>query len=159
MLQRAGTCRAVPVRDVVAVMAFAATALVGVAEMPSANAAPGDREVQKLTAFESPSGNVGCQISPTGVRCDIDQRDWSPPPRPADCRLDYGQGISLSAGKPAHLVCAGDTARTGSGEPLAYGSAITAGPIRCDSAESGITCRDTGSGHGFAISREAYRLF
>jgi uncharacterized protein DUF6636 len=126
--------------------------------------APVDRQVYELTGFHSPSGNVGCKISPTGVRCDIDQRDWSPPPRPADCRLDYGHGISIATGEPAHFVCAGDTARVlppygGAGEPLAYGEAITAGPMRCDSAESGMTCRDVGSGHGFSISREAYQLF
>jgi hypothetical protein len=126
--------------------------------------APVDREVYERTAFHSPSGNVGCQISPTSVRCDIDQRDWSPPPRPADCRLDFGQGISIEAGGPAHFVCAGDTARVlppygGAGEPLPYGEAITAGPMRCESAESGMTCRDAGTGRGFSISREAYRLF
>ncbi|WP_313958176.1 DUF6636 domain-containing protein [Mycobacterium simulans] len=126
--------------------------------------APVDREVYELTGFLSPSGNVGCKISPTSVRCDIDQRDWSPPPRPADCRLDYGQGISIGSGGLAHFVCAGDTVRVlppfgGAGEPLAYRQAIKAGPIRCESAESGITCRDAGSGHGFSISREAYQLF
>ncbi|MGV0743369.1 DUF6636 domain-containing protein [Mycolicibacterium sp. XJ870] len=126
--------------------------------------APVDREVHERTAFHSPSGNVGCQISPTSVRCDIDQRDWSPPPRPADCTLDYGQGISIGIGEPAQFVCAGDTARVlppygGAGEPLPYGEAIAAGPMRCESAESGMTCRDIGSGRGFSISREAYQLF
>lgn len=129
-----------------------------------ASVVPVDREVAKLTGFYSPSGNVGCKISPTGVRCDIDQRNWSPPPRPADCTLDYGQGISMAIGEPAHFVCAGDTARVlppygGAGEPLAYGETITAGPIRCESAESGMTCRDAGSSHGFSISREVYQLF
>jgi hypothetical protein len=42
---------------------------------------------------------------------------------------------------------------------LPYGDAITAGPMRCESAQSGITCRDVESGHGFSISREAYRIF
>jgi hypothetical protein len=125
---------------------------------------PVDREVYELTGFHSPSGNVGCKISPTGVRCDIDQRDWSPPPRPADCRLDFGQGIAIGVGEEAHFVCAGDTVRVlppygGAGEPLAYGEAITAGPMRCESAESGMTCRDVGSGRGFSISREAYQPF
>jgi hypothetical protein len=126
--------------------------------------APVDREVYELTGFHSPSGNVGCKISPTSVRCDIDKRDWSPPPRPADCTLDYGQGISIGTGEPAQFVCAGDTVRVlppfgGAGEPLAYGEAITAGPMRCESAESWMTCRDVGSGRGFSISREAYQLF
>nr|WP_228768855.1 DUF6636 domain-containing protein [Mycolicibacterium malmesburyense]CRL74114.1 hypothetical protein CPGR_02991 [Mycolicibacterium malmesburyense] len=123
-----------------------------------------DRKAYERTAFHSPTGNIGCQISPTSVRCDIDQRTWSPPPRPADCTLDYGQGISIATGGSAQFVCAGDTARVlppygGAGEPLPYGQAITAGPIRCESAETGVTCRDGDFGHGFSISREAYELF
>jgi hypothetical protein len=55
-------------------------------------------------------------------------------------------------------VCAGDTTLRG-GEPLAYGRSVQAGMLQCDSAESGITCRDTKTGHGFAIAREAYRVF
>ena len=64
----------------------------------------------ELTGFISPTDNVACMIEPSRARCDIIDRDWSLPPRPADCELDYGQGITLSAGAPAEFVCAGDTA-------------------------------------------------
>ena len=120
--------------------------------------APADREVPELTGFVSPSGNVSCMIDPDWARCDIIDRDWTPPPRPADCEFDYGQGISLAPGEQAQFVCAGDTA-FGADEVLPYGESITAGVLRCESAESGITCRDVRTGHGFSISREAYRLF
>jgi hypothetical protein len=36
---------------------------------------------------------------------------------------------------------------------------ITAGVLRCESAESGVTCRDLETAHGFSISRRAYQLF
>ena len=114
--------------------------------------------ITDFTGFTSPSGNVGCYIDPTGARCDISERDWSPPPRPADCEFDYGQGISLSPGENATFVCAGDTA-LGGGQPLAYGRSISAGVLVGDSAQSGMTCRDTKTGHGFAIAREGYRVF
>jgi hypothetical protein len=129
--------------------------------MPDKEIAPRlvDREVYELTHFTSPSGNIGCVIDTGGVRCDISERDWSPPPRPAACELDYGHGVSIGAGKPARVVCAGDTTMGSGGEPLAYGDAIAAGQMRCESAQSGITCRDVESGHGFSISREAYQLF
>jgi hypothetical protein len=121
--------------------------------------APTDHEfINELTGFISPSGNVACMIDPSWVRCDIIDRDWSPPPRPADCEFDYGQGISLSAGGSAEFVCAGDTA-FGPDAVLPYGESITAGPLRCDSAEAEITCRDVESSQGFSISREAYRVF
>jgi hypothetical protein len=121
----------------------------------------------EFTHFASPSGNIACVITSSGdselvtrgVRCDIDERDWSPPPRPADCELDYGHGVVLGVGEAAQFLCAGDTTIGRDSEPLAYGDAITAGPIRCESAQSGITCRDVESGHGFSISREAYQLF
>ena len=120
--------------------------------------APADREVPEVTGFVSPSGNVSCMIDPDSARCDTIDRDWTPPPRPADCEFDYGQGISLAPGEQAQFVCAGDTA-FGADEVLPYGESITAGVLRCESAQSWTTCRDVRTGHGFSISREAYRLF
>jgi hypothetical protein len=108
-----------------------------------------------LMGFTSPSGNVGCYLDPSAARCDISERDWSSPPRPADCEFDYGQGINLAA---PNFVCAGDTA-LGGGNPLGYGQSVSAGPLRCDSAETGITCIDSMTKHGFSIARERYQLF
>lgn len=108
--------------------------------------------------FVSPTGNVSCMVDADFARCDIMDRDWSPPPRPADCEFDYGQGISLAPDEQPQFVCAGDTA-FGADEVLPYGQSITAGLLRCESAQSWITCRDVRTGHGFSISREAYRLF
>ena len=119
---------------------------------------PLDREVFEYAGFISPTGNVACVIAVDLARCDIIDRDWSPPPRPPDCEFDYGQGISISPGEPATFVCAGDTT-FGAEEVLRYGDAITAGPLRCESARSGITCRDADSGHGFTLALEAYQLF
>jgi hypothetical protein len=119
---------------------------------------PTDREVHDLTGFVSPTGNVSCIIDADLARCDIMDRSWSPPPRPADCEFDYDQGISLAPGEQAQFVCAGDTA-FGADETLPYGQAIKAGVLRCESAQSWISCSDVRSGHGFSISREAYRLF
>lgn len=115
---------------------------------------------EEIVGFTSPSGNIGCMLDSTFVRCDIRQRDWAPPPRPPDCPTvtGYGQGIELGAGRSPQFVCAGDTAHSNS-DALAYGDSISAGVLRCTSAESGITCNDTRSGHGFTISRQAYQLF
>ncbi len=122
--------------------------------------AAGPAAAEDITGFTSPSGNIGCMLDSSYVRCDIQQREWSPPPRPSDCPdfTGYGQGIGLSAGQRPQFVCAGDTAYSNS-VALAYGDSISAGVLSCASSESGITCRDTGSGHGFMISREAYQLF
>ena len=118
-----------------------------------------DVQVTKLTGFTSPSGNIGCYIDMRSVRCDIDKRDWDPPARPASCNdnVDYGQGIQMSAGGAPKFVCAGDTA-LGSGDPLPYGQSIAAGLLRCESAESGISCRDVETGRGFSLSIQSYEL-
>jgi hypothetical protein len=108
--------------------------------------------------FVSPSENVGCVLDVDYLRCDIAKRDWAPPPRPADCEFDYGQGIALTPGERAAFVCAGDTTLGGS-SVLAYGQTISRGALSCTSAESGISCRDADSGRGFSLSRQVYQLF
>jgi hypothetical protein len=97
-------------------------------------------------------------IAADWARCDIIDRDWSPPARPPDCEFDYGQGISVAPGERAQFVCAGDTA-FGPDAILPYGETISAAALRCESTEADITCRDLGTGHGFSISREAHQLF
>ncbi|HET6831748.1 MAG TPA: DUF6636 domain-containing protein [Solirubrobacterales bacterium] len=119
---------------------------------------PADRTVDELTSFSSPSGNIGCYIDLRSVRCDIDDRDWDPPAAPAGCELDFGQGIELRAGGRAAFVCAGDTA-IGGGEELDYGSSIAAGLLRCESEESGMTCRDVETGRGFSLAIAGYDIF
>jgi hypothetical protein len=119
---------------------------------------PAARAVDGLRGFISPTGNVACMVAADWARCDIIDRDWSPPPRPADCEFDYGQGISVAPGERAQFVCAGDTA-FGPDAMLPYGESISAGALRCESAEAGITCRDLRTANGFSISRDAYHLF
>lgn len=119
---------------------------------------PTDSTVAELTGFTSPTGNIGCFIDRRSVRCDIRERDWDPPQAPADCQLDYGQGISLTAGGAPDFVCAGDTAQD-AGEALPYGQSIAAGLLRCESEQSGMTCRDVETGRGFSIAKQGYELF
>ncbi|MDG4669185.1 DUF6636 domain-containing protein [Mycobacterium sp. 236(2023)] len=132
---------------------FAAAAAASVAA-PLAPTASAD-----LVGFTSPSGNIGCILADDLVRCDIAERAWTPPPRPADCPdfTDYGQGITLSPTGPASFVCAGDTT-LGSGPALEFGQFQAGGGMSCNSEPSGISCSNS-EGHGFAISREAYQLF
>ncbi len=111
-----------------------------------------------FTAFRSPSGNIGCYLAASSARCDIRDRDWSPPPRPRSCPVDFGQGASITRrGTRGRLVCAGDTALN-SGRVLAYGRKLRAGGITCTSRVAGMTCANR-RGHGFTISRQRYRLF
>ncbi len=112
-----------------------------------------------LDSFTSPSGNIGCIIYEEYLRCDIAERDWSPPPRPADCPsfTGYGQGIGMDAHGPAAFVCAGDTALN-MGRPLGYGQTHSSQGFTCTSEEAGLRCTNA-DGHGFRLARQAYDLF
>jgi uncharacterized protein DUF6636 len=116
-----------------------------------------DRTVYSSTGFTSPSGNIGCYIEPGYVRCDIRERDWAPPPKPASCPVGWGQGVAMRTGTSPTFVCAGDTA-LGGGPALAYGDTISAGSLQCQSSPSGMACWDIQHGTSFSISREAYEL-
>ena len=96
-------------------------------------------------------------MSLDGVRCDISARNWSSPPTPTSCPLDYGDALEVS-GAGAGFTCHGDTVN-GAPDVLAYGSASRLGAYECDSASDGVTCRDNQTGHGFFVARERYQLF
>jgi len=110
--------------------------------------------------FETPSHNIGCYLDSRSVRCDIRERDWSPPPEPKSCikfGVDWGQGIAVGAHR-ASFVCAGDTTLGGPGL-LGYGHSARRGPVYCVSRTAGITCSNSDTGHGFFMARARYRLF
>jgi hypothetical protein len=113
-----------------------------------------------LKTFHSPSGNIGCALYEGGARCDIRRRDWSPPPRPAQCPKEtgYGQGVEVAHTGEAGFVCAGDTALDPSSSSLSYGTASEVGGAECISRKNGITCVNR-AGHGFFLSIQSYQIF
>lgn len=109
--------------------------------------------------FTLPSGNIGCVMQSDGVvRCDIRQRDWAPPARPADCNPNYDFGQGLVLGATARFVCATDTALIGA-PVLPSGSTSRQGPYQCRSDENGVECINLDTGHGFLLSAADYRIF
>lgn len=113
--------------------------------------------VPDAIAFTSPTGNIGCQLSGTGARCDVREQSWDLPPAPESCDGDWGVGMFVDAER-AGLVCATDTV-LGEGEALEYGSSHERGSFRCSSARDGMRCEDTASGRGFTVARAAYTSF
>jgi hypothetical protein len=128
----------------------AAGILAALAASPSAAGA--------VEGFQSPSHNIGCVIAANGVRCDIAQHSWSPPPTPSSCPLDYGNGINLGKHGRASFTCAGDTV-LGIGPVLPYGQTERRGRYRCKSKFAGVLCVNRRNGHGFFLSRQKVRLF
>ncbi len=109
--------------------------------------------------FASPSGNIACAQGPSEVRCDVVERTWQIPPRPASCQLAYGTGVELAGAAPATLTCAGDTVADPGLPALDYGRALRTREVVCVSRDDGVQCRNSSTGHGFTVSRGAYRVY
>jgi hypothetical protein len=148
-----GSCR--PARFIIGLLA-AGTATIFAA--PTAGADTG------YQSFQSPSGNISCQLGTfidSGVvrgtaACQVGQHDFTAPPRPANCDGGWGDSVGLTEGRRATLQCHTDTL-LGSSEPvLEYGQSRSARSITCESTQAGVTCTDSNSGHSFSISRDGY---
>ena len=112
-------------------------------------------------SFRSPTGNTGCIVASGIARCDLRKRDWPLPDRPGSCptQVDYGQGLQVGRTGRGRVVCAGDTTLDPTATELDYGTQSVVGPFTCVSQEAGMTCTNTRTGHGFFLSRQAYRVF
>jgi hypothetical protein len=129
---------------------------------PSATPSPSPTIVftteREYAHFSTPTGNIGCYATPTGVGCAIGQYDWTLPPKPRDCDADWGAGIDIGDGLANIGVCASDTS-LGAERVLAYGTGVRIGVMECVSETRGVTCRNVRTRHGFFLSRASYRTF
>lgn len=120
--------------------------------------ATGARTDSGPDAFLSPSKNIGCRISASNVRCDIREREWQGPPKPASCNEDWGFALGVSGQDSAQFRCVGDTAIGGVTTMLAYGSIARRGSFECRSQEIAMECLNMDTGHGILLSRGEYKL-
>jgi hypothetical protein len=129
------------------------------ATAPSAEPTEGPEPGTEFVA--SPSGNISCEVSPSGAECGIATLAAEPAPA-EDCDGVQGyvvsltsEGVSLPCLSPDELPAeAGATV-----EVLDYGQTITVNNFTCDSTESGMTCTDTSTGKGFTLARAGITEF
>ena len=138
---------------VTAAYALTAATLVGYA--PNANA--------EILTFQSPSGNISCQLywfepSRASAGCEVRGHTFATPPRPPNCEGAWGNSVGLTQGERATLQCHSDTLFGGNAATLPYGGTKTLGAITCSSQPAGMTCKDSGSGHFFSLSRDDYQV-
>lgn len=112
----------------------------------------------EITYFQTPSGNISCAMRSDGVRCDISERDWSAPPEPADCTLDWGHAIALDRSGSTFL-CAGDTVADEDNPVLPYGEGASVGSFLCESQKQKLLCVNVRTQHGFWLSIQKVNLF
>jgi hypothetical protein len=133
----------------------------------SVNAGFGERTVPSISAavevseafFRTPSRNIVCVLTEDNARCDIAKKSWQPTPKPADCGLDWGNGLYVDKTGEAGFTCAGDTVLASSKQTLEYGHALRAGDLVCDSESAAISCWNESTGRGFTLSAQQYAFF
>ncbi|WP_433369097.1 DUF6636 domain-containing protein [Actinoplanes sp. CA-142083] len=108
--------------------------------------------------FQAPSNNIFCSLTASAVRCDIVRKTWAPPSKPADCELDWGNGMYIEAGK-AGITCTGDTLIGSAKQTLDYGKGLRSGTVVCESVSTGLTCRDEKTKRGFTLAVARYSIF
>jgi hypothetical protein len=109
--------------------------------------------------FVTPSGNIACSMSTREVRCDVAQRSWTLPDKPASCTADFGAGTVLAGTGKGALSCASDSVAAPSLQVLGYGTAVWADGVLCSSRESGVRCENPQTKHGFQVARADYDVF
>lgn len=125
--------------------------------MNSANA-------EDLVGFKTPSKNIYCMIEPqvehtqADLRCDIMKTTNTPPRRPADCSLSWGDAFVVFENGDARRICHGDTTHVEELPVLPYGGEWNRGGYSCRVVTSGLTCANR-KGHGFVLSRGAQKLY
>ncbi len=124
--------------------------------------APGNGAAQDSSpGFYSPSRNIRCGFPiPDEFICEIIESDWPMPARDDDCMLDeFRQLIMNPVGPPGLLAdCRGDTWLDPGMAVLPYGEVWERDGVRCESARTGVTCRNLDD-HGWHVRRARVDLF
>lgn len=106
-------------------------------------------------AFQTPSGNVHCLLHDGALHCQVLERAWEPP---MACAGGWGGLLRLRAGHAPSVECAGRPVRNDEAFVLGYGAAWLGPGIACESQEAGLRC-ESGTGHGFQVSRARLTMF
>ncbi len=109
-----------------------------------------------IAAFTSPSGNISCGILDGNAGCLVFDNSWDVPPPDEYCDATWGGSVEVENG-PGRLTCVGGL--LADGPALPYGYEIEHGPILCRSDETGVTCDNLTTGHGFKVNRASFNLY
>lgn len=119
----------------------------------AAPAKPAPDGAADLTAVQSPSGNIVCQLGQDTVSCAIRTHSYS---GKQDCPSTNSVTLQVGGGDP-ELGCG--SLPIGKGSRLDYGEAAAHGSSACTSESSGMTCWNQRTGHGFTVSKSDYSTF
>ena len=96
---------------------------------------------------------------PGEARCDVRAHTWVAPPKPANCPLDWGNGVVVGDRGFPNYVCAGDTVADANSPAAGPGSVIALGRYSCTVLEQSVRCTNLATGRGFEVSASQVSLF
>ena len=111
----------------------------------------------KPVHFRTSDHNVGCDLEPAYVLCNVVKRSFTPPKKPSDCFYTWGKAVEMAIGSKGSFFCGHGEDYSGSKRVLATGQAIKVGLVTCRAIPAGVECN--GQGNGFRLTRTGYRLF
>ena len=150
------------------------------AQTPAEPAAPADEQPGQATSFVpdnlvsektamivSPSGNIGCDLSAHYAGCGVLSyrsngtygKDEAGSPK---WWFDLSSGGTPQlAGRSEGAFSLDEAFRGGGSSPqvVEYGQSVTFGSWVCSSEETGMTCRNTETGHGVFLNSSRYEVF
>ena len=128
---------------------------------------PGNLVSEKTAMIVSPSGNIGCDLSAHYAGCGVLSyrsngtygKDEAGSPK---WWFDLSSGGTPQlAGRSEGAFSLDEAFRGGGSSPqvVEYGQSVTFGSWVCSSEETGMTCRNSETGHGVFLSSGRYETF
>ncbi len=120
---------------------------------PAAAASPEPTATPGPPRFQTPSGNIACDMTADDVTCTIASITFTPP-AVEGCDGVVGHTVVLDEGGVSVPCVDGPAPGVASADVpvLFYGEASRVGPYTCVSGTNGVTCTDT-DGRGFRLAR------
>lgn len=113
--------------------------------------------VGQPTYFRTSNYDVGCDLEPTYVLCNVGRHTWQPPRKPADCLYTWGDAVEFAIGSAGSFFCGHGESYLDAKRVLPVGQALQVGLVTCRASAGGVEC--SSQGHGFYLGRSSYRVF
>lgn len=110
--------------------------------------------------FQSPTGNIACDLNgsatPPEATCEVREHSYQPKVRPS-CDPGWANSFRLVQGRTVEVNCYSGTDFRNALPVQGYGNPLTVGSLTCVLDEAtGVTCKDSTTGHYFRAARQAY---
>ena len=112
--------------------------------------------------FQSPTGNIACDLNgsttPPEATCEVREHSYQPKVKPT-CNPAWANSFRLVQGRKVQVNCYSGTDFRSALPVQGYGNPLTVGSLTCVLDEAtGVTCKDSSTGHYFQAARQEYEF-